>query len=277
MADELKLNTSEFSATSELNALHFLIQSIVKGMVNTAIPVRVDEVNRTGEGGGAEYLSATPLVEMRSASGEAIPNVTIPKLRWFRLQHGTAAIIIDPKPGDIGLAIFAQQDVSALSGGNTPVQPGSFRCFDMSDGFYVGGFWGKTPTTFIHLEDEGTLHVVAPKTIDEETTALTIKCETAKLECDTATVEASSSVKVDTPTTTVTGDVIIQKTLTVQKTATVVGTITGMGGFAISGGSGATCKVTGSVETTGDVKAGGISLQGHTHRGDSGGTTGAPQ
>ena len=66
MSDELKLNTSEFTASSELNALHFMIQSIVKGMVNTAIPVRVDSVNRTGEGNGAEYLSATPLVEMRT-------------------------------------------------------------------------------------------------------------------------------------------------------------------------------------------------------------------
>lgn len=256
MSDELKLNTSEFTASSELNALHFMIQSIVKGMVNTAIPVRVDSVNRTGEGNGAEYLSATPLVEMRTASGEAIPNVSIPKLRWFRLQHGTAAIIVDPKPGDIGLAIFAQQDVSALNGEATPVQPGSFRCFDMSDGFYIGGFWGKKPTTFIHLEEEGTIHVVAPQSINEETPALTIKCDTAR-------VEASSSVTLDTPATSCTG------------TLTVTGLITGKGGLAISGGSGA--SVDGSLTTTGDVVAAGVSLDTHTHPGDSGGTTGIPQ
>ena len=36
-------------------------------------------------------------------------------------------------------------------------------------------------------------------------------------------------------------------------------------------------KVKGSITSTGDMGAGGISLQSHTHRGDSGGTTGKPQ
>ena len=35
--------------------------------------------------------------------------------------------------------------------------------------------------------------------------------------------------------------------------------------------------VNGSIKSTGDMSAGGISLQSHTHRGDSGGTTGKPQ
>ena len=51
--------------------------------------------------------------------------------------------------------------------------------------------------------------------------------------------------------------------------------ITGAGGLSISGGSGA--AVDGDLKTTGDVKAGGISLTGHVHPGDSGGTTGKPQ
>ena len=40
-----------------------LIRSIVKGMINTAIPVRVDAIERPGDGSGAGYLSATPLVK----------------------------------------------------------------------------------------------------------------------------------------------------------------------------------------------------------------------
>ena len=104
-----------FVSGSQLNVLDFLIRSIVKGMINTAIPVRVDAIERPGDGSGAGYLSATPLVKMRSASGEALEPVSIPKLRWFRLQHGTAALICDPKPGDVGLAVFAQQDVSTLT------------------------------------------------------------------------------------------------------------------------------------------------------------------
>lgn len=240
-----------FVSGSQVNVLDFLIRSIIKGMVNTAIPVRVDSVTRPGDGGGAGYLSATPLVKMRSASGEAIEAVSIPRLRWFRLQHGTAALICDPKPGDVGLAVFAQQDVSTLTGGSEPQQPGSFRCYDMSDGFYFGGFWGQTPTTFIRIEDSGEVTITAPQSVTVNTT--------------TATVNASGSATVDSPTVTITGDTTIQKSLT------VVGHIAGSGGLSVSGGGGA--SVTGSLTTTGDVTAGGISLQQHTHSCPQGGET----
>lgn len=253
---ELTQNTSDFTGSSELNALHFMMQSIVLGMVNTAIPVRVDAVMRPSEGGGAGYLSATPLIKQRNAAGEALPMVTIPRLRWFRLQHGTAALICDPKPGDIGLAVFAQQDVSALKGGNDPVQPASFRCYDMSDGFYFGGFWGATPTTFVKIEDNGEITITAPSSVTVNTV--------------TATVNAQESAKIDSPKVTITGDTKIEKTLS------VVGKITGTGGMAVSGGSGA--SVTGSMTVTGgDVTADGIGLKTHTHNCPQGGQTGTGQ
>lgn len=71
---------------------------------------------------------------------------------------------------------------------------------------------------------------------------------------------------IDYPTTT-TGDVINEKT---EKT---IGKFTGTGGMAISGGDGAT--VDGKVETTGDVVAGSISLQNHTHTAPHGETSAA--
>lgn len=83
-----------------------------------------------------------------------------------------------------------------------------------------------------------------------------------------ATLKAAS-VTIDSPSTTITGDVRIEKSLN------VVGKIMGTGGMAVSGGSGAT--VDGSLVTTGDVVAAGISLDNHVHPGDSGGMTGKPQ
>lgn len=97
---------------------------------------------------------------------------------------------------------------------------------------------------------------------DRESGSITVP-KAVTINCTTATVNASGSVKLDTPKTDVTG------------VLNVAGLITGKGGLAISGGSGA--SVDGSMTTTGDVKAGGISLQGHTHSGDSGGTTGPAQ
>lgn len=72
----------------------------------------------------------------------------------------------------------------------------------------------------------------------------------------------ASSATIDAPTTTITG------------TLTVNGEIVGQGGLKVSGGNGAT--VDGSLITTEDVTANGVSLIGHKHTGDSGGTTSAP-
>lgn len=65
-----------------------------------------------------------------------------------------------------------------------------------------------------------------------------------------ATLKASA-VTIDAGTIHITGDTTIDKSLTVS------------GGLAVSGGKGA--SVSGSLTTTGDVNAGGISLQQHVH------------
>ena len=80
----------------------------------------------------------------------------------------------------------------------------------------------------------------------------------------TASLKASG-VTIDSPKTHITGALMVDKQ------------ITGAGGLAISGGSGAT--VSGSLRTTGDVVAAGISLDGHTHSGvePGKGSTGGPQ
>lgn len=80
------------------------------------------------------------------------------------------------------------------------------------------------------------------------------------INCTTATVNASSSVTLDTPKTDITG------------VLNVTGLITGKGGLAVSGGGGAAVKVSGNMnlegqlDATSDVVAGGISLMKHKHQ-----------
>lgn len=80
------------------------------------------------------------------------------------------------------------------------------------------------------------------------------------INCTTATVNASSSVTLDTPKTDITG------------VLNVAGLITGKGGLAVSGGGGAAVTVTGNmklqgqIEASSDVTAGGISLMKHKHQ-----------
>lgn len=71
---------------------------------------------------------------------------------------------------------------------------------------------------------------------------------------------------VDSPDSTFKGDV------------TAEGLLTYLAGMVGEGGTGATASITGDVQVTGgDVTVDGISSKTHTHPGDSGGTTGAPQ
>ena len=128
------------SGASPYNALEFLIDTTLKQKINVAIPVRVDSCTAPGPNGAAGYVSATPLIAQRDADGNTLEQVSIPKLPFFRLSCGAAAIVADPQPGDVGLAVFAQGDISGLSAGSAdPVAPASFRSFDMSDGIYLRG------------------------------------------------------------------------------------------------------------------------------------------
>lgn len=232
---------------SDYNALVFLIKQILSQEVCTAIPVRVDTVERAGTGAGAGTLSATPLVSQTDASGNLIAPVSIPRLPYFRLRHGTAAIVCDPKPGDVGLAIFAQQDCSNVRGGADPVVPGSFRSFDMSDGFYLGGLFGPPPTTFIHIEDSGHVHVKA----------------IVKVQVDAPDIEMNAGKK-----TVINGPQTIINSADIQ-----------LNGAVSAGGSdGAAAHFSGSVTADGDVKGQGTSLHTHTHGGVQGGpsNTGQP-
>lgn len=171
-----KSSLNPFSATSEQNALDYLMLTKILQTVHTAIPVRVDKIERPNHSGGANYLSATPLIMQVDNEGNALAQVSIPKLRWFRYQAGTCAIICDPKVGDVGLAVFAQRDVSVLTGGNEPQRPDTYRAFDMSDGFYIGGYWGATPQTYIEINDnyveiKADVHIIGKVTTTDTITA----------------------------------------------------------------------------------------------------------
>lgn len=97
-----------------------------------------------------------------------------------------------------------------------------------------------------------------------------IDCDTLNIRCQTYNVNASSGANFTTPK------------LETSQVLTAQGQINGNGGMAVQGGGGASFSGNvqqngGSFSTDGDVTAGSISLINHTHRGDSGGSTGVPQ
>lgn len=164
--------------SSDLNRLEFLIKVLQRDM-STAIPVIIT-ATQAGDTNAAGYVDARPLVAQIDAWGNSLPMAAIHHLPYFRLQSGRAAVVLDPVVGDIGLAVFAQSDCSNVKqGANQTVQPGSWRKFDQSDGFYVGGFLNKSVDTFVRLAQDGSI-----------------------------TIKAPGNVTIDAPTVTYTGDII---------------------------------------------------------------------
>ncbi len=102
------------------------------------------------------------------------------------------------------------------------------------------------------------------------TTSSTITTPTATVDCETSQVDASTSATISTPTATITcDDAIVDATASMEVTTpnfTVncpESTFTGL--VSCTGMGAGTAPVSGEIKSSGDVKAGSVSLQNHTH------------
>lgn len=160
-----------------------------------------------------------------------------------------------------------------------------FRSDGFEDGVIIGSFYSgevtppesnadrrtvvfKDGTRICYDRAAHTLTVTIAGTeivFDQQKGSITVP-DSVTVNCTTATVNASSSVTINSPDTTCTGNL------------TVEGLINGQGGFTVTGGGGvvANCNIqlNGSMSATGDVVASDISLNSHTHTAPHGETTG---
>ena len=242
---ENKSLRDDFTNASEYNKLEFIIERKIRDLVNTAALVRVDACTSTGPQGPAGTVSATPLVSQTDAEGNALPMASIPRMPHGRVQGGVAALIIDPVPGDIGVAVFCKDDSSGVEPGATrPQAPASFRQYSQSDGMLAATVSNQAPQVWIELKQDKTVIIHAP--------------EGCLIETDkTVEIKAAESVKLNTPLVEISG--VIRQT-----------------GEA---GAGKSSFVGGFDNTGGAITSNGITLETHTHTGvePGGGSSGQPQ
>lgn len=255
-----------YAGNSEYNAINQQIEARLQ-KIETMFLGRVDSCQSSGVE-GSKTVSATPLTQMVDGNGNAYASPAYPALPHYRIQQGTAAIIMDPRPGDIGVFVCSKRDISNVSQGKQPGPPGSTRSFSPSDAVMVGSIHTQVPTYYIDftdqdkilihapagvtIESDAFLHVKAPE-VSVEATNVTVKAPEVSVEATNVTVKAST-VTIDAPETTLTGH------LTVQGGMTVSG---GGGGSSMSGDF----TLNGSMHATNDVTASGISLNSHVHGG----------
>jgi hypothetical protein len=186
------------SASSEFNAITFLVQAMMNGMA-TATLVQVKGVTNSGGVSPVGFVDVQPMVNLVDGIGTAVPHGTVYKCPYQRIQGGANAIIIDPEVGDIGVAVFADRDISSATANKAPSNPGSSRRFDMADGLYFGGFLNAVPTQYVQFSMAGiTLH---------SPTAITMTAPTITATAPTITLNASSGIALNTPTVTASGDI----------------------------------------------------------------------
>lgn len=228
---------------SDFNAMEFFVKQMLS-RVATATIVRVMGVVNSGSDIPAGFVDVLPLVNQIDGLGNSVPHGIVYGCPYFRVIGGSNAIIIDPQVGDLGIAIFADHDISSVSATKAQANPGSRRRFDMSDAMYIGGLFGATPTQFVSMNTDG-ISITSP-------TKITLIAPIIEM-------DASTSCTVNTSTFTVNGTTILNGPLE-QGT----------------GGAGGGAMMLGPLNVTKDVVAAGISTSTHVHSDPQGGNTGPP-
>jgi hypothetical protein len=127
--------------------------------VETATIVKVVSVSGGGLG-PVGFLDCVPQVARVDGANRSYSRGTLHNLPYLRLQGGANAVIIDPQPGDLGIAVFSSRDISSVKNNRGPSNPGSLRRFSASDGMYLGGILNGVPTQYVSFGTDG-IHIHA--------------------------------------------------------------------------------------------------------------------
>jgi len=237
------------SGGSPFNEQLFLIRQVL-AEISTAKLVEVIAVTNAGDLSPVGFVDVRPLVNQLDGSDNAVPHGTVYNLPYFRLQGGTDAVILDPKQGDIGLAVIADRDISAVKSTKAQANPGSKRKFDAADGLYIGGFLNGVPQQYVRFSAAG-IGIVSP-------TKITL---TAPL----VEIDASTSLTVNSPQSGFSGMVIVQ------------GLLSWLAGMTGSTASGVAATITGIINFIGSVTSNGKAIDStHTHHENGTGNNTSP-
>lgn len=151
------------SRNSEFNAVEFVITQLLNKRNYTTL-VQVMAVRSAGEVAPVGFVDVQIMLNQIDAAGNSMPHGIVNNVPYFRLQGGANAVIIDPKVGDIGMATFADRDISSVKANRAISNPGSKRRADIADGLYTGGFLNAAPTQYVRFTDSG-IEVVSPTNV----------------------------------------------------------------------------------------------------------------
>ena len=144
---------------SKASQQEFIVEQMTKGMM-TAMPVIVKFVNDPDN----ELIDVMPLISQENAKGDSVEHDLIYNVPVARLQRGNSAVIMRPKVGDMGLVVFASQDITIFKKTKKASKAGTFRRHDWADAIYIMGLCNTPATQFIEFNDDN-ITITTPKLI----------------------------------------------------------------------------------------------------------------
>ena len=130
----------------------FIITKLLLG-VHTCQLVQVQAVNPVS--GKVGFLTVQPMVLETDTNSLVLAQTPIYNVPYMRYQGGSSAVMLDPAEGDIGLAIFAENDITnvkqTLAAGPAATQ----RSHSTADALYIGGVLNPDPTQYIQFQPGG--------------------------------------------------------------------------------------------------------------------------
>lgn len=153
-------NQGRQTNASDYNAIRFAIEQL---LVQKHTMTIVKVLSCTGEDlpDSIGTVDVMPMITQVNGSGQAVPHGELFQLPYVRVQGGTNGIVIDPKKDDIGLAIFADRDITKVVNTKQVSPPDSRRMMSMSDGVYLGGILNGELSQYIRFAAAG-LEIVTP-------------------------------------------------------------------------------------------------------------------
>lgn len=151
------------SSSSDVNSLEFYLTQFLNKVWTSTI-VKVLSVTNDGGVSPVGRVSIQPLVNQIDSAGNLLPHGAIHDAPYFRLAGGADAVILDPKVGDIGVALFASRDISVVKNEKRESAPGSARKFSASDAIYIGVVLNGPPSQYVRFSSAG-IELVSPTKI----------------------------------------------------------------------------------------------------------------
>lgn len=254
MSNDLPLgNQTPHSSWGDYNTLMFIIKQAMLKM-ETCLPVQVVKCSNLGEVVPVGTVDVIPMIDQVNGEGESFPHQTIYNLPYVRIQGGTNGIIIDPEPGDIGIAVFASRDISTIKRTKAPGLPGSARDHDFSDGMYLGGCLNAIPVQYLQFNTLEGIHIHSPVKLLLTAPIIELTAEAAiSLNAPNIAITAGETLTTISPITA------INAATSINITAPVV-------------------NITGILNVTGEITGNNTPLHTHIHSGvqTGGGNTGPP-